>query len=445
MTSTIPTPNIYVLFSLIALVVSADVLIHRSITMQSLIFTSIVLAIVFATKVIVDFSARQIHRLSIKREFLDPLVEGGNVRIRIRIKNNSSIPIPYVTINDHYPETFRIIRGKNSISGTIPPHSSLSYEYVVVPVLGKHLFRGLEIIVRDPLNIFNYKTMLDVKDNIVYVKPKPAPLPSKIATIWTRRGLGMGKARIRGLGQEFYELREYYPGDDYRLIDWKSYARLRKLYVKEFEREANLSIYFVIDANRDSMRGLIGSTPLEYMARITLGLSRILLRRGDWVGVVVRGARIIRSGYGRGQLHFNNILRTLSSIEWSIREPVISLSKVIMSEASMIPRRAKTLFFILTTLIHREEIDEILYVIDILKKMGHIVYIMQLIPELFEEKKLKGLEAAIFTGFTLDKYVLSREIREVLSKRGINIVSVGPDDLYPTIYKLIEYYRAAIV
>jgi uncharacterized protein (DUF58 family) len=445
MTSTTPTPNIYVLFSLIALIVSIDVLIHKSLTMQSLVFTSIVLAIIFATKIIVDFSARQIHRLSIKREFLDPLVEGENVRIRISIRNDSSIPIPYITINDQYPETFRIVRGRSSISGIIPPHSSLRYEYVVVPVLGKHLFKGLEIIVRDPLNIFNYKALLSIKNDIVYVKPKPAPLPSRIVTIWTRRGLGMGKARIRGLGQEFYELREYYPGDDYRLIDWKSYARLRKLYVKEFEREANLSIYFIIDANRDSMRGLIGSTPLEYMARITLGLSNILLKRGDWVGVIVRGAKIIRSGYGRGQLHFNNILKTLSSIEWSVKKPAIPLSKVIMSEASMIPRRAKTLFFILTTLIPRKEINEILYVINVLRRMGHIVYIMQLIPELFEEKKLRGLEAAIFTGFTLDKYVLSREIREILSKRGVNIVSVGPDDLYPTIYKLIEYYRAAIV
>ncbi len=445
MASTTPTPNIYILFSLIALIVSIDVLIHKSITIQSLVLTSIVLAIVFATKIIVDFSARQIHRLSIRRDFLDPLVEGENVRVRISIRNNSSIPIPYVTINDHYPETFRVIKGKNSISGIIPPYSSLSYEYIIVPVLGKHLFKGLEIIIRDPLNIFNYKTVLSIKNNTVYVKPKPAPLPSKITTIWTRRGLGMGKARMRGLGQEFYELREYYPGDDYRLIDWKSYARLRKLYVKEFEREANLSIYFVIDANRDSMRGLIGSTPLEYMARITLGLSRILLRRGDWVGVVIRGAKILRSGYGRGQLHFNNILRTLSSIEWSVKEPVVPLSKVIMSEASMIPRRAKTLFFVLTTLIHEKEINEILYIINILKKMGHIIYIMQLIPELFEEKKLKGLEAAIFTGFTLDKYILSRKIREILSRKGVKIVSVGPDDLYPTIYKLIEYYRAAIV
>lgn len=439
------TSNVYVLLSLAGLLVSLDIWLNKTITIYTLYVVGIVIAIILGTRILVELSARQIYRLKIKREFLDPPMERNKVRIKLVFRNNSSIPLFYVSINDLYPSLFKLVEGSNTVSATLLPYSGFEYEYIVETVLGKHLFRGLEIIVKDPLGLFNYKTTIDPEEKIIYVKPKPATFPRRMIGIWTRRGLGIGKARMRGLGQEFYELREYFPGDDYRLIDWKSFARLRKLYVKEFEREANLSVVFIIDASPDSMRGIVGGTPLEDMARITAGLSKILLERGDWVGVVIRGEKIVRSGYGRGRIHFMRIINSLSNIDWHVKEPSISLGGLIVDEASKLPRRAKTLFFVLTTLLNRSEADELINASNKLRSLGHLVFIVQLIPELYEEKYLKGLESAIFSGLTLDRYVLSKQIREYLGRRGVRVVSVGPDDIYVMIYRLIESYRAVIV
>lgn len=441
----VATPNIYILMGLAGLFIALDIWLNRTISTYTLYIVGLILSIILATRILVEISSRQIYQLEIQRVFLDPLIEKKHVRVKIVFRNNSSIPLFHVNISDRYPNLFKLVKGSNTVSATILSHSSFEYEYVVETILGKHVFRGLEIIARDPLGLFNYRTIINPEKKVMYVKPRPATFSRRGVNIWTRRGLGTGKARMRGLGQEFYELREYVPGDDYRLIDWKSFARLRKLYVKEFEREANLSIVFIIDASSDAMRGMIGNTPLEDMVRITAGLSRILLHRGDWVEVVVRGREIIKSGYSRGRIHFTKIMHSLSNIEWHAEQPSISLGRLLIDEASKLPKRAKTLFFVLTTLLNQSEAEELIYAVNRLRMLGHIVFVVQLIPELYEEKFLKGLEAAVFSGITLDRYILSKQIREHLSRKGIKVVSVGPDDIYIMIYKLIESYRAVIV
>ncbi|MGD2174839.1 MAG: DUF58 domain-containing protein [Candidatus Brocadiaceae bacterium] len=48
---------------------------------------------------------------------------------------------------------------------------------------------------------------------------------------------------------EFRSLREYQPGDDPRYIHWPTSARLRKLYVREFERQEMHSVLILLDAS----------------------------------------------------------------------------------------------------------------------------------------------------------------------------------------------------
>ena len=50
---------------------------------------------------------------------------------------------------------------------------------------------------------------------------------------------GEYRSGFRGRGIEFEDIREYYPGDDIRNIDWNVTARHNKAYVKQFEEEWN--------------------------------------------------------------------------------------------------------------------------------------------------------------------------------------------------------------
>ena len=65
------------------------------------------------------------------------------------------------------------------------------------------------------------------------------------------RGLFAGDARSRARGRalEFAEHRPYVSGDDPRLVDWRAYARLDRLYVKQFEEERRRTLTLLVDAS----------------------------------------------------------------------------------------------------------------------------------------------------------------------------------------------------
>ena len=52
-----------------------------------------------------------------------------------------------------------------------------------------------------------------------------------------------------GTSSEFAEFRDYFPGDDLRFIDWNSYARFDKLFIKLFTDERQLHHHIYLDAS----------------------------------------------------------------------------------------------------------------------------------------------------------------------------------------------------
>src|SRR5207253_10761530 len=73
----------------------------------------------------------------------------------------------------------------------------------------------------------------------------------------TRRPMATGRpgrrrSPLAGASMEFADYRHYAPGDDFRRIDWKAYARLERLFLRIFEAEENLTVTVLIDCS-DSM------------------------------------------------------------------------------------------------------------------------------------------------------------------------------------------------
>ncbi len=64
---------------------------------------------------------------------------------------------------------------------------------------------------------------------------------------------GNRKSIQKGLSAEFSDFREYMPGDDLRRMDWNVYARLDKLYIREYmeEKEAVVSVLIDTSASMD--------------------------------------------------------------------------------------------------------------------------------------------------------------------------------------------------
>lgn len=99
---------------------------------------------------------------------------------------------------------------------------------------------------------------------------------------------GPHKSHFRGTAVEFADYREYAPGDDIRLVDWKVFARTDRHYVRLYDAERNLLTYLVVDKSGSmDFRGAVRTTPakLEHAARLAAALGYLVVREGDEVGL----------------------------------------------------------------------------------------------------------------------------------------------------------------
>ncbi len=97
---------------------------------------------------------------------------------------------------------------------------------------------------------------------------------------------GLHRSPFVGYSVEFSSHRRYGPGDDLRHVNWKLFARNRKLYVKEFDAETNLNLYLLVDNSR-SMQCRLGGplTKFDYAATLAAALASLAVKQRDAVAM----------------------------------------------------------------------------------------------------------------------------------------------------------------
>ncbi len=106
---------------------------------------------------------------------------------------------------------------------------------------------------------------------------------------------GRHKSPFHGASVEFAQHRDYVPGDELRHVDWKTFARTDRYYVKEFEDETNLRVFMVVDTSGSMGFGFDdGETKLNYAARLAAVLSWLFIKQGDAVGLLPVGEVVER-------------------------------------------------------------------------------------------------------------------------------------------------------
>ncbi len=106
---------------------------------------------------------------------------------------------------------------------------------------------------------------------------------------------GRHKSPFKGFSVEFAEHRQYTPGDEIRYIDWRTYAKSDRYYIKEFEEETNLRSYVLLDAS-GSMRyaGRDQVSKFRYGSFLAAALAYMMLHQQDAVGLVTYDTDIRR-------------------------------------------------------------------------------------------------------------------------------------------------------
>jgi uncharacterized protein (DUF58 family) len=118
---------------------------------------------------------------------------------------------------------------------------------------------------------------------------------------------GRHRSRDRGASIEFKEFRQYAPGDDLALIDWRVFARTDRHYLKTFEQETNMECHLFVDCSASmgfQDEGAI--TKLEYASFFAACLAWLVTLKNDRVSLQLFDDKIrqfFEPGSTRRHLH----------------------------------------------------------------------------------------------------------------------------------------------
>ncbi|MCK5242908.1 DUF58 domain-containing protein [bacterium] len=145
----------------------------------------------------------------------------------------------------------------------------------------------------------------------------PKEIIAKIRRLEIRTGrivneifAGQYESVFKGRGMEFDEVREYFPGDDIRAIDWNVTARTGHPHIKKFTEERELNIMLLVDASASQRFGTQSQTKAEMTAEIAAVLSYTAIKNNDRVGALLFTDQIEKFiPPAKGGSHLSRILR----------------------------------------------------------------------------------------------------------------------------------------
>jgi uncharacterized protein (DUF58 family) len=90
---------------------------------------------------------------------------------------------------------------------------------------------------------------------------------------------------FKGRGLIFSDVRQYYPGDDVRTIDWNVSARMNHPHVKQFIEERDRTVNLVFDMSASGSFGSKGSSKREMAAELAAVVAFSAIKNNDRVGL----------------------------------------------------------------------------------------------------------------------------------------------------------------
>ncbi len=201
----------------------------------SLMIISAVLTLVNSDKIKLNRKTRETRQL-VGQYFVE----------RYEIENNKKQPVLWATVVD----LSNISTKKNKkIVAWIPGSSTREYiQRTLLQKRGIFTLGPTRVVTGDPFGFFEKSIQFDSIEKIVilpsYQKLKYFPEPTGYLSGGVAR-----KTRNTEVSPYAVSVRDYYPGDPLRRIDWKTTARLEKLMVKEFEEDPQSTVWIFLDSD----------------------------------------------------------------------------------------------------------------------------------------------------------------------------------------------------
>ena len=255
--------------------------------------------------------------LEIKREVSAVNVyKGDDINVVLTITNKSYRRTQQLEVFDNVPHEMKMRKGINLMRMNLGPGQTATIRYTVrCPLRGHYTIGPTSIRYRNTFNLFVSETSVgDRSDITVFPQVRDveeALIRSDVSKMYT----GATTLKTPGQGMEFYALREYFPGDSFRSINWKAFARTGELMVNEKTRDAVTDVFIILDTRDVARIGTVLKNPLEMGTVAAASIANYFIKRRDSVSLVTYGERMDFLPPETGDKQHYKVLSQLAAVE----------------------------------------------------------------------------------------------------------------------------------
>jgi len=307
---------------------------------------------------------------------------------KYEISNQKVMPILWITIED---KSGISSENEKRLIAWIPGNSAKIFvNQSILDKRGVFTLGPTTVLSGDPFGIFSQTITYQSNDKLVvipsYEKLQAFPDPLSSLT-----GGAARKSRDTEVSPYAVSIREFYPGDPLRRIDWKSTARLDKLMVKEFEEDPQAIVWVFLDGNEDYHYKLLNKEieeseknrrvlfekierrelklpedTFEYGVSFAASICDYYIDNGRSIGFGANCQNIIGVAPERGTRQLDKVLEILSSLSVAsitrFPEFLVSQSSLIQKGSSLVLLTSNTSTELIQAieLINRQNIEVIL-------------------------------------------------------------------------------------
>lgn len=245
----------------------------------------------------------------------DQVFENSNVSIDLIVQNKGR-SVGFLEIYDNLPSEIEVNNGSNHTIIRLHKDELVINKYNVnCRLRGQYRLGNPRLRIYNPSFLFFYESDIQSKSSLVVLPQIEQIEGVDLSTDFPKMYQGALPIRRIGTSGEFYGIREYFPGDDFKNINWRVFGRTRKLMVNQFEREDISDLMLVLDAREISGTGTILRNPLNYSCRAAAALTSFFLRSRNRVGLTIYGQTVDVIPPDTGERHLYRILTALAEVK----------------------------------------------------------------------------------------------------------------------------------
>ena len=193
-------------------------------------------------------------------------------------------------------------------------------------------FTGVTVACPDPLGLFRAYSRTKTPQTIL-ILPKRYPLPAiALPGQMKYQEGGVALAANIGCSEEFVSLRDYRHGDPLRHIHWRSWARIGKPIVKEFEDEFFVRHALILDTFTDEEH----SEVLDEAVAVAASFACTVLTQESLLDLLFVGNKSYCFTAGRGLGTADQMLEILASAQNCADKPFSTLEHLVFEHISAV-------------------------------------------------------------------------------------------------------------